>query len=54
MPQQTWLFEVVFDYGEYKIDNPYIPTQTWAKRQDSFPYITPGSRFVLIAYVSKF
>jgi RHS repeat-associated protein len=34
--QLTWLFEVVFDYGEYKIDNPYTPLQTWTKRQDSF------------------
>ena len=34
--QQKWLFAVVFDYGEYKIDNPYTPVQTWTKRQDSF------------------
>ncbi|WP_293115954.1 SpvB/TcaC N-terminal domain-containing protein, partial [Moorena sp. SIO4G3] len=35
---EQWLFEVVFDYGEYNLDsdNPYIPVQSWTNRQDSF------------------
>ncbi|MCC5633839.1 hypothetical protein LC613_41210 [Nostoc sphaeroides CHAB 2801] len=38
--QQNWLFEVVFDYGEYNI-NPknltlYNPVQQWSNRQDPF------------------
>ncbi|MEO1373069.1 MAG: SpvB/TcaC N-terminal domain-containing protein [Cyanobacteria bacterium J06635_10] len=35
---EQWLFEVVFDYGEYNLDsdNPYIPVQQWSNRQDSF------------------
>ena len=35
---EQWLFEVVFDYGEYNLDSdtPYRPVQSWTNRQDSF------------------
>ncbi|NEO39244.1 MAG: hypothetical protein F6J90_24070 [Moorea sp. SIOASIH] len=35
---EQWLFEVVFDYGEYNLDSdtPYSPVQSWTNRQDSF------------------
>ena len=37
---EKWLFEVVFDYGEYNIDpqnpTPYYPIQQWSSRQDPF------------------
>jgi len=35
-----WLFEVVFDYGEYDLEpanpNPYRPARAWPARQDPF------------------
>ncbi|NKB17931.1 MAG: sugar-binding protein, partial [Pseudanabaena sp. CRU_2_10] len=38
--QDNWLFEVVFDYGEYNLDatntKPYTPVQKWLSRQDPF------------------
>ena len=39
-----WLFEVVFDYGEYNLDSdtPYIPVQSWRHRQDSFSTYQAG------------
>ncbi|WP_019500353.1 SpvB/TcaC N-terminal domain-containing protein [Pseudanabaena sp. PCC 6802] len=38
--QDNWMFEVVFDYGEYNLDatnaKPYTPVQKWLSRQDPF------------------
>lgn len=43
---ETWLFEVIFDYGEHTIDpanaKPYTPTQSWSKRPDSFSTYRAG------------
>ncbi len=41
---EQWLFEVVFDYGEYNLDSdsPYIPVQQWTNRQDSFSTYSAG------------
>lgn len=41
---EQWLFEVVFDYGEYNLDsdNPYIPVQQWTNRQDAFSTYQAG------------
>ena len=41
---EQWLFEVVFDYGEYNLDSdtPYIPVQEWTNRQDSFSTYQAG------------
>lgn len=43
-PANKWLFEVVFDYGEYA-QRPYettTPTQKWAVRLDPFSAYNPG------------
>src|SRR5690606_27117753 len=43
-PGNKWLFEVVFDYGDYN-NRPYettAPSNKWAVRQDSFSVYDPG------------
>ncbi|GLV55922.1 hypothetical protein KDH_27660 [Dictyobacter sp. S3.2.2.5] len=44
--QETWHFEVVFDYGEYNIDpanaTPYTPVQPWTRRLDAFSTYQAG------------
>ncbi|HEU5229302.1 MAG TPA: SpvB/TcaC N-terminal domain-containing protein, partial [Ktedonobacteraceae bacterium] len=44
--QETWHFEVVFDYGEYNSDPaypaPYTPVRAWTKRLDSFSTYQAG------------
>jgi insecticidal toxin complex protein TccC len=46
IPQQVWHFEVVFDYGEYRVapdnDTPYTPTGTWLSRPDPFSAYKSG------------
>jgi RHS repeat-associated protein len=46
---ESWMFEVVFDYGDHDIDNP-LPwsTQPWASRSD--PYSTYRPTFELRTY----
>ena len=43
---EKWLFEVVFDYGEYSLDpnnpNPYTPVRDWSNRPDSFSTYQAG------------
>ena len=42
----AWLFEVVFDYGEYDLspanDEPYRPVRAWAARPDAFSTYDAG------------
>ncbi|GAA5225382.1 SpvB/TcaC N-terminal domain-containing protein [Membranihabitans marinus] len=43
-PANQWLFEVLFDYGEYD-NRPYestLPANQWAVRQDPFSIYNPG------------
>lgn len=49
--QEKWAFEVVFDYGEYDMEdeylskassNPYIPSKKWPARLDPFSYYRSG------------
>lgn len=49
--QEIWSFEVIFDYGEYNIDNeyltqkdcdPYQPVKKWFARDDSFSTYKSG------------
>ena len=41
---ENWLFEIVFDYGEYNLDSntPYRPVGQWTNRQDSFSVYQGG------------
>ncbi|KAH8588417.1 SpvB domain-containing protein, partial [Bisporella sp. PMI_857] len=35
LPSQTWMFKLIFDYGEHDLDNPTLTEQApWACRQD--------------------
>lgn len=42
----TWMFELVFDYGEYdpspSNDDPYVPVRAWPCRPDSFSSYDAG------------
>ncbi|MHC2282134.1 hypothetical protein ACVME8_008777 [Bradyrhizobium diazoefficiens] len=49
LPDGPWLFDVLFDYGEYRLspdnDTPAVPVQPWAMRQDPFSsYVTGFER----------
>jgi hypothetical protein len=35
-PKTDYLFQTVFDYGEYELDSPYAKTNNWIYRSDAF------------------
>lgn len=43
LPDSTWCFTVLFDYGEHDINNPnLVETSTWSCRLDPFSTYKPG------------
>jgi Salmonella virulence plasmid 65kDa B protein/Insecticide toxin TcdB middle/N-terminal region len=46
LPHRPWLFDVLFDYGEYYVspnnDSPATPVKPWLCRRDSFSDYTAG------------
>ena len=49
LPNNTWMFEVVFDYGEHDLDNPKPnDSNAWICRQD--PYSSYRGRFEVRTY----
>lgn len=43
LPSDTWMFEIVFDYGEHSLDHPTTESDgNWACRQDAFSTYRAG------------
>jgi RHS repeat-associated protein len=40
--QEAYAFEMVFDYGEYDLDNPDLPVHLWDARKDPFSSYRAG------------
>jgi len=54
LPNSTWMFEVVFDYGDHDLETPRPdePGKIWSRRNDPFSSYRSGSKCGHIAYAS--